>query len=184
MICVRNEYVYSHPESRPAATRRRGSQAHSGHSICASGWSWRNAQGNFYFCQNAINTANYGYNNLNAYYVTWYHKFNSKWHTATESWYQYESKTPNIFNPAAASLLLANANGAWCKTPQQLTCYAPEWSILNYTSRQLGAHDSLSFRNEFSMTSEVNGPVSRAGTWSMVFPATTGSEARSFSGPS
>jgi len=110
---------------------------------------WRAAQDNVYVCENSINSGNYGYNNLAAYYVTWYHKINSKWHTASESWYQYESKTPNIFNPAAASLLITNANGAWCKTAQQLTCYAPEWSVLNYTNRQLGAHDSISFRNEF-----------------------------------
>jgi hypothetical protein len=110
---------------------------------------WRNAQDNVYFCQNSINSGNYGYNNLAAYYVTWYHKFNSKWHTATESWYQYESKTPNIFNPAAADLILTNTNGAWCRTPQQLTCYAPEWSVLNYTNRQLSGHDFISFRDEF-----------------------------------
>jgi hypothetical protein len=109
---------------------------------------WRMAQDNLYFCQNSINKGDYGYNNLAAYYVTWYHKFNEKWHTASESWYQYERHTPNIFNPAAQSLLITNANGAWCKSTSQLTCYAPEWTVLNYTNRQLKKKDFISFRNE------------------------------------
>ncbi len=87
---------------------------------------------NIYACVNSINKGDYAYNNLSAYYLTWYHKINEKWHTDFESWYQYQSKTPNIFNPNAASLILPNANGAWCKTATQLTCYAPEWTVLNY----------------------------------------------------
>ena len=109
---------------------------------------WREAQDNIYFCQNSINKGRYGYNNLDAYYATWYHKFNDKWHTASEAWYQYESRTPNIFNPDAAKLIILNANGAWCKTSTQLTCFAPEWSVLNYTSRQLTKKDFIAARNE------------------------------------
>ncbi|HEV1288226.1 MAG TPA: TonB-dependent receptor [Bryobacteraceae bacterium] len=109
---------------------------------------WRQANDNLYFCQNSINKGQYGYNNLSAYYVTWYHKFNEKWHTASESWYQYESHTPNIFNPAASNLIILGTNGAWCKTSTQLTCYAPEWTVLNYTNRQLKKKDFVSFRNE------------------------------------
>jgi hypothetical protein len=109
---------------------------------------WRTGQDNIYLCENSINRGNYAYNNLAAYYVTWYHKINEKWHTASESWYQYERHTPNIFNPAAQALLITNADGAWCKSSSQLTCYAPEWTILNYTNRQLKKKDFISFRNE------------------------------------
>ena len=112
-------------------------------------FTFRDGQDDIYLCANSLNDSKYGYNNLAAYYATWYHKINSKWHTDFESWYQYETKTPNIFNPAAASLLIVNANGAWCKTAAQLTCYAPEWSILNYTNRQLKSHDFISLRDEF-----------------------------------
>jgi hypothetical protein len=115
---------------------------------CAQ-YTFGNGGDDIYLCANSINRGDYAYNNLAAYYATWYHKLNSKWHTATESWYQYESHTPNIFNPAAQSLLIANADGAWCKSATQLTCCAPEWTVLNYTNRQLGAHDFISFRNEF-----------------------------------
>jgi Putative beta-barrel porin-2, OmpL-like. bbp2/Carboxypeptidase regulatory-like domain len=109
---------------------------------------WRQANDNLYFCENSVNKGHYGYNNLAAYYVTWYHKFNDKWHTASESWYQYESHTPNIFNSAASNLIILGTNGAWCKTETQLTCFAPEWTVLNYTNRQLGKKDFISIRNE------------------------------------
>jgi hypothetical protein len=109
---------------------------------------WRGGKDNIYLCENSINSGRYGYNNLAAYYTTWYHKIDEKWHTATESWYQYETHTPNIFNPAAASQIILGTNGAWCKTATELTCYAPDWSFLNYTSRQLKKKDFIAFRNE------------------------------------
>jgi hypothetical protein len=112
-------------------------------------FTFREGQDDIYLCANSVNRGKYAYNNLAAYYATWYHKINAKWHTALESWYQYESDTPNIFNPAAARLLILNANGAWCQTATQLTCYAPEWTVLNYTNRQLKAHDFISLRSEF-----------------------------------
>jgi len=110
---------------------------------------FRDGQDDIYVCANSLNAGNYAYNNLAAYYATWYHKINDKWHMDYETWYQYESHTPNIFNPAAAPLLILNADGAWCKTAAQLTCYAPEWTILNYTARQLKSHDFIALRDEF-----------------------------------
>jgi hypothetical protein len=110
---------------------------------------FRDGQDDIYLCANSVNAGKYAYNNLAAYYATWYHKINDKWHADFESWYQYESDTPNIFNPAAAYLMILNANGAWCQTATQLTCYAPEWTILNYTNRQLKSHDFISLRDEF-----------------------------------
>jgi len=112
-------------------------------------YTWSAGGDEIYLCANSINRGNYAYNNLAAYYATWYHKINEKWHTDTESWYQYESKTPNIFNPAGQALILPNADGAWCKSATQVTCFAPEWTVLNYTNRQLKSHDFISFRNEF-----------------------------------
>jgi hypothetical protein len=116
--------------------------------LCAA-YIWQNGGDNIYACANSINDGDYSYNNMAAYYLTYYHKINNKWHTATESWYQYEKHTPNIFNPAAQSLLITGANGAYCDRLSELTCYAPEWAVLNYTNRQLGKKDFISFRNEF-----------------------------------
>jgi hypothetical protein len=112
------------------------------------GYTWKTGGDNLYLCANSINDGKYAYNNLAAYYLTWYHKFNGSWHTATESWYQYERDTPNVLNPAAASLLETNANGAVCATATQITCYAPEWAIVNYVEKELNKRNYFTIRNE------------------------------------
>ena len=115
------------------------------------GYTWREGMDNIYVCDNTINDGHYAYNNLTAYYATWYHKYGAKshWHSATETWYQYEKHVPNVNNPAAAGLLETGANGATCKQASQLTCFAPEWAIVNYHENQLSKHDYVSIRNEF-----------------------------------
>jgi Putative beta-barrel porin-2, OmpL-like. bbp2/Carboxypeptidase regulatory-like domain len=112
-------------------------------------YSWEGGGDNLYTCANSINDSKYAYNNLAAYYLTWYHKINGSWHTATESWYQYEKQTPNVLNPAASSLIQTNANGAVCATATQLTCFAPEWAVVNYVEKQFSKHDYFTVRNEY-----------------------------------
>jgi hypothetical protein len=112
------------------------------------GFTWQHGNSNIYTCANAINDGNYAYNNLQAYYTTFYHKFNAKWHEATEGWYQYEKNTPNVLNPAAATLLEVGANGAECKNSGDLTCFAPDWAVVNYVERQFSKHDYMTIRNE------------------------------------
>ena len=127
-------------------------------------YTFRAALDELYACDNETNLTrnigHYAYNNLQAYYFTWYHKISKNWHTDTEAWYQWEKNTPDV-NPAApasvldtaASLLETGANGAWCNpSPQGLyptTCYAPEWAVVNYVEYQMGARDYLSIRNEY-----------------------------------
>ena len=115
------------------------------------GYSWTEGRDNVYVCDNSINDGRYAYNNLQAYYATWYHKYgkDSRWHSATETWYQYERDTPNVNNPAGQALLITGANGAVCKTLEQVTCFAPEFSIVNYQEYEASKHDYFSFRNEF-----------------------------------
>ena len=113
------------------------------------GYTWANGGDNLYVCANSLNSGRYAYNNLSAYYATWYHKFNARWHSSTESWYQYQRQVPNVNNPLGASQIQLNTSGAVCNRANEVTCFAPEWSVLNYTSRQLGAHDFITFRNEY-----------------------------------
>jgi hypothetical protein len=114
------------------------------------GYSWANGADNIYVCANSLNDSRYNYNNLAAYYATWYHKFGkSPWHMAWETWYQYESHTPNVNNPDAASLILTNANGAYCNRPDELTCFAPDWATVYYINRQFGKSNFVSLRNEY-----------------------------------
>jgi Putative beta-barrel porin-2, OmpL-like. bbp2 len=103
---------------------------------------------NFYGCANGINDGKYAYNNLQDYDFTWYHKFNSKWHTATEAWYIYERDVPNIAgnvsNPITPEL---GANGAFCKAGV-LRCTAPEYAIVNYLNREINSKLLIGFRSD------------------------------------
>lgn len=112
--------------------------------VCVN-YAWRTSFDTIYTCANSINSNKYAYNNLAAYYVTWYHKIDSNWHFDTESWYQYEKDVPSIFGTLPTE---NGANGAWCAAGEQ-KCFAPEWSILNYVERQVGKKDTLSIRNEY-----------------------------------
>jgi hypothetical protein len=115
------------------------------------GYTWRTGLDNVYVCDNTLNDGRYAYNNLTAYYATWYHKFSAagKWHTASESWYQYEAHTPNVNNSAGVALEETGANGAICNHAYEVTCYAPEWAIVNYLEYQASKHNYISIRNEY-----------------------------------
>jgi hypothetical protein len=117
---------------------------------CGS-YTWRTGLDQIYLCDNTLNDGDYAYNNLSAFYLTWYHKFSatSHWHSATESWYQYEKHTPNVNNPVGETLIETNANGAYCNNDYEITCFAPEWAIVNYLVDQLTNHDYLTIRNEY-----------------------------------
>ncbi len=114
-------------------------------------YQWTNGGNNLYLCANSVNSAKYGYNNVSAYYLTWYHKFNSTWHTDTETWYQYERDVPNDNFPGTVTSpgLIIGANGAYCK-PSDEHCYAPDYAVVNYVEHEFDNHHaSLTIRNEF-----------------------------------
>ncbi len=104
---------------------------------------------NFYLCANGINNGKYAYNNLQDYDGTWYHRFNAKWHSATEAWYMYERQVPNVAgnvaNPITPEI---GANGAQCQAGQ-LTCNAPEYAVVNYINREVNPKLMVGFRSDF-----------------------------------
>jgi hypothetical protein len=103
----------------------------------------------FYPCINSLNNGKYAYNNLQDFVATYSHKFNDQWWTTTESWYMYERDVPNVAGNVATPIPPeVGANGAFCN-PGQRTCFAPEWSILNYTMYRMSGNAFLTFRNEF-----------------------------------
>src|SRR5271166_3754338 len=53
-----------------------------------------NSNDNAQFCANGINDGHYGYNNLQWYGITYYHKFDEKWHIAFESWMMDQKDVP------------------------------------------------------------------------------------------
>jgi hypothetical protein len=112
-------------------------------------YTWSQGGDNIYLCANSLNSGKYNYNNLAAYYATWYHKFgHSNWHMAWETWYQYMKDTPNVNNPLASPLLVNNSNGAVCNRPSELTCFAPEYASVVYLTRQFGRKDAVIARTE------------------------------------
>ena len=125
-------------------------------------------------CDNTINNGKYGYNNLTAFYGTWYHKINDHWHTDTEAWYQYMRDTPNMwwyntgvsYNKVTSPWPENTTNnrpggvnlnfGAVCENPNSsytgrraAYCYAPEWAVTNYVEHNFANNTaSLNIRNE------------------------------------
>lgn len=101
---------------------------------------------NLYVCANGINDAKYAYNNLQGYHLTWYQKFDAKWHMGTETWCMYENNVPNVAanvaNPVKTEL---DANGAFCAVGR-LRCTAPEYAIVNYLNRDVTSKFMIRFR--------------------------------------
>jgi hypothetical protein len=131
-------------------------------------YTWRNGGDAINTCDNTINDGKYAYNNLTAFYSTWYHRINKNWHTDTEAWYQYMKDTPNMYwydsgtaKSAATPWPETNGGGvnlnfgAVCQDPrapaaqQSAHCYAPEWAITNYVEHNFWNNQaSLNIRNE------------------------------------
>ena len=112
---------------------------------CAS-YTTKSVNDNFYLCANGINDGEYAFNNLQMYDGTWYHKFGSTWHMATEAYSMYERDVPSV---NGAILPEKGTNGANCR-PGEQKCLAPEWAMVNYLNKQLSPHRFLSFRSDFS----------------------------------
>lgn len=116
--------------------------------IACLDYSTKTNHDNVYVCANGINDGKYAYNNLQHYDATWYHKFNAKWHTATEAWYMYERQVPNVAGNVDAPVPTEiGANGAFC-APGQQTCTAPEYAIVNYVNREVNPHLMIGFRSD------------------------------------
>jgi Putative beta-barrel porin-2, OmpL-like. bbp2 len=128
-------------------------------------YTWNNGNDSIYPMLNALNDGKYAYNNLNSFYMTWYHKFQAhpSLHTATEAWYMWEKNVPNLNNSSSAPLLETGANGAYCSDVAVLTCYAPEWAFVNYVEKEINPKNYISIRNEFldDMVGQRTGTKSR-----------------------
>jgi Putative beta-barrel porin-2, OmpL-like. bbp2 len=119
-------------------------------------WTSDSGKDNIYPCMNGLNDGNWRWNNVQHAVITWYHKFNSKWHMDTEAWYMWESHTPNV-NNAAGLAAIAKAysyvnvgapSGAQCN-PTVVYCYSYEWAVVNYINYQIGPRDVLVWRTDY-----------------------------------
>jgi Putative beta-barrel porin-2, OmpL-like. bbp2 len=108
----------------------------------------RSVNDNVYACANGINDGDYSFDNLQQFDVTWYHRFSKTVHIATESWYMYQHRVPNlagrVVNPISPEL---GTNGATCHVGV-LRCTASEYAIVNYVEKEFSPKLFVSFRSE------------------------------------
>jgi hypothetical protein len=103
---------------------------------------------NLYACANGINDGKYAYDNVQQYDLIWAHKFNAKWHTATESLFMYQRDVPNVAGNVANPITPENGTlGAYC-APGQLRCLAPEYAVVNYLNREINPSLTVGFRSD------------------------------------
>ncbi len=154
-------------------------------------YAWHSGADVLNTCDNTINDGKYAYNNLTAFYETWYHRISAHWHTDTEGWYQYMKDTPNMWwyntgvsNNAVTSPwpentgnyhVLRNGSmpatlnfGAVCENPntsytgkRAARCYAPEWAITSYVKHNFW-HDAASPNIRSEIVDDIKGQ--RTGT--------------------
>ena len=113
----------------------------------------------------AINGGQWGYNNLQWYGLTYYHKFNDQWHIAFESYTLHENNVPNALNPAVTGpaglwtlggtpfspqYMPFNAPGlAQCSSTTVLACTAAVRTDVTYLNYRPGPLDNISYRLEY-----------------------------------
>ena len=116
---------------------------------------------------NGINGGQWGYNNLQWYGLTYYHKFNDQWHIAIETYNEHQNNVPNALNPLvtnAAGTGFVNLGGtpfspqympfnapnlAVCKSAALLSCTASFQTFLTYLNYKIAPLDNLTYRAEF-----------------------------------
>ncbi len=118
-------------------------------------------------CADAINNGNWGYNNLQWYGLTAYHKFNAKWHISYEFYTEHENNVPNLNNPLVQAINNAygsdggtpfsslqgvnfnNPSEAKCDNAVVLKCTAASYGTTAYLNYSPNALNNFSFRPEF-----------------------------------
>ena len=93
----------------------------------------------FYGGGNAINNAEWGFNNLQQYVGTFTYKLNDTIWTSHETWYMYQHDAKTGPTPS-----VPYTDGEFPNKPG----YAPEWATLNYTMFRLGPGTFFTVRNE------------------------------------
>jgi hypothetical protein len=133
---------------------------------------------NLYLCADAINAGQWGYNNLQWFGGTYYHKFDEHWHIAFESYMLYQKDVINLNNPAALNIIanggtpfsnpfsgiVFNApNGAQCGNPNVLSCTAEVQTATTYINYRANALNNFSLRLEYynDMEGQRTGTKSR-----------------------
>ena len=121
------------------------------------------ARDNIYACADAINHGTWGYNNLQWFGVTYYHKFTSNTHVSFESYYLYQKNVVNV-DAGSPGLAIFSAggtpfspqfypyngpSGAQCNNVNAVSCTAKVYTALAYWNWEPTPLDNLSLRTEY-----------------------------------
>jgi hypothetical protein len=130
-------------------------------------WDSENGNDDVNACANDINTGEWGYNNLQWYGFTAYHKWNDQWHISYEFYHESQRNVPNLNNSyvqglnslygtdggtpfSAAQGILFNApSEAQCASPSVLTCTAGSYGTTFYLNYSRDPLNNFSLRPEF-----------------------------------
>ncbi|MBR0801270.1 outer membrane beta-barrel protein [Bradyrhizobium jicamae] len=109
-----------------------------------------------------INGGQWGYNNLQWYGFTYYHKFNDQWHISIESYNEHQNNVPNLLNPTTQAIIAGGGTpfspqympfnapgGAICKSATPLSCTASWQTALMYLNYKASPLDNISYRLEW-----------------------------------
>jgi len=116
-------------------------------------WNSDSSNDSVYACANTVNNQRWGYNNLNHYVGTWYHKFNERLHFASEVYYMYQRDVPNVnvtggsYEGTPYAGLRNPPNQAVCNTGAR--CSANTFAALAYLNYRISDMNNLSLRGEF-----------------------------------
>jgi hypothetical protein len=122
---------------------------------------WNQGKDDLQPCMNGINSGTWGYNNLQWYGFTYYHKFNDHWHIAVESYDEHQNGVPNINNPTIAAGLadgtiatpfsqfrFNSPNLAHCASAAAIRCNAYAIGAVTYINYTPDPLNNFSFRPE------------------------------------
>jgi hypothetical protein len=127
-------------------------------------WNSDNGGDDVNFCANGINSGVWGYNNLQWYGVTAYHKFNDKWHVSWELYNEHQNNVPNGNNQNWSSGTwttpfsslnynqpgMANCNGS----SSVVSCTASSTGTVLYLNYSPNPMDNFSIRPEIYWDSQ------------------------------
>ncbi len=128
-------------------------------------WVSDSGNDNVYVVADAINGGQWGYNNLQWFGLTYYHKFNDQWHIAFETYNLHQNNVPNALNPLVAgpggivqsggtpfspqSIPFNAPNLAQCSNTVVLSCTASVQTYVYYLNYKATPLDNISWRGEF-----------------------------------
>jgi hypothetical protein len=130
-------------------------------------WTSNSGNDDINIVADGINNGTWGYNNLQWYGLTYYHKFNDQWHISFETYNEHQNNVPNLLNPAVFNTA---GTGLWqlggtpfspqympfnapslavCKNPALLSCTASWQTFLTYVNYKVTPLDNISYRIEY-----------------------------------